>query len=65
MSVKTNFDNIYEEGTVITAKADPDVKLVILKYYQRVYYCAAVGDAGRKNLIYSEKELIPPSKLGH
>jgi hypothetical protein len=62
MSYKSNTDNIYPEGTLITAKADPSVQLRIVKYYQRTYYCTVVGEEGKKQLAYFEKELIPPKK---
>ena len=61
MSLRTNADNIYKEGTVITAKVDPGRKLIIKKYYQRIYYCAVVSDPEHKHLVYFERELIPPS----
>jgi len=61
MSYRTNTDNIYKEGTFITAKADPELKLVIIKYLQRIYYCAVVSDPSRKHLVYFERELIPPA----
>jgi hypothetical protein len=60
MSYRTYTDNIYKEGTVITAKVAPELKLVITKYYQRIYYCSVIGDA-RKQLVYFERELIPPA----
>ena len=63
MSYKTNTDNIYKEGTLITAKTNPGLKLRIMKYYQRIYYCAVVGDAARKHLTYFENDLIPPAVL--
>lgn len=62
MSYRTNDDNIYKEGTVITAKVDPGLKLIIKKYYQRIYYCAVVSDPERKHLVYFERELIPPNQ---
>ncbi len=62
MSYKTNTDNIYKEGTIISAKVRPDEKLLIMKYYQRTYYCAVVGDAARKQLAFFERELIPPGR---
>lgn len=61
MSFRTNTDNRYKEGTIITAKADPGLKLMIMKYYQRIYYCAVIGDADR-NLAYFERELITPER---
>ncbi len=60
MSYRTNTDNIYEEGTLITAKSHPLRQLRIVKYYQRIYYCAIVGDEMTKQLVYFERELLPP-----
>jgi hypothetical protein len=65
MGFRANIDNLYPEGTVITAKDDPALTLVIMKYYQRIYYCAVVGDAARKPLTYFERELIPPVLWDH
>jgi len=62
MSYRTNSDNIYPEGTLITAVTNPSLKLRITKYNQRVYYCAVVGDEEQKQLAYFERELIPPVK---
>ena len=59
MSYRTNSDNIYAEGTPITAKEHPALNLKIMKYYQRIYYCAVVGDEDRKQLAYFERELVP------
>ena len=54
-------DNIYKTGSVVTAKKDPNVKLVIMKYIHQTYYCAVVGNAVVSRLNYREKDLIPPS----
>jgi hypothetical protein len=62
MSYKTNSDNIYALGILITAKENPSLKLKILKYYQRVYYCAVIGDEDGKHLVYFERELVQPSE---
>ncbi|HEY3405374.1 MAG TPA: hypothetical protein VGK59_18440 [Ohtaekwangia sp.] len=62
MSYRTNSDNIYPEGILIEAKENPALRLRIVKYYQRIYYCAVVGDEDRKQLAYFERELIPPAK---
>lgn len=59
MSYHTNTDNIYELGTLVTAKADPTLKLVIKKYYQRIYYCAQTDNPLRKHLAFFENELDP------
>lgn len=64
MSYRTNSDNIYPEGILISAKENPSLSLKIMKYYQRIYYCAVVGEETRKQLAYFERELIPPVKPG-
>jgi hypothetical protein len=64
MSYKTNSDNIYKEGTIVRAKAKPELELIIMRYFQRTYYCSVVGDATRQLLTYFERELIPPSRTG-
>ena len=60
MSYRTNSDNIYAVGILITPKDNPSLKLRILNYYQRVYYCAVIGDEDRKHLVYFERELVRP-----
>jgi hypothetical protein len=63
MSYQSNTDNIYQEGGFITAQENPALQLRIVKYYQRIYYCAVVGDEARKQLVYFERELIPPNSF--
>jgi hypothetical protein len=53
-------DNIYKEGTLITAKSHPDRKLVIGRYIKRIYYCKPVDEPEAKALVYFERELIAP-----
>jgi hypothetical protein len=53
-------DNIYKEGTFITAKSNSECKLVIHRYIGRIYYCKAVDDPTGKLLAYFERELIAP-----
>jgi hypothetical protein len=55
-------DNIYQEGTFITAKENPELKLVITKYSQRIYYCTDVADESRR-FAYFERNLIAPTPL--
>jgi hypothetical protein len=54
-------DNIYKEGTFITAKADAECKLIIDSYIDRIYYCKAVNNPNGKLLAYFERELIAPA----
>jgi hypothetical protein len=60
MSYQTNEDNIYTVGTIIMAKEAPTRKLEIKKYYQRIYYCAIIGDEAAKQKAYFERDLIAP-----
>lgn len=53
-------DNIYQEGTTITAKARPETPLIIKRYLQRVYFCEVIGDPQHKMLAYFERELVTP-----
>jgi hypothetical protein len=61
MATTMENDNIYKPGTIVAAKADPGLSLVIVRYYQRIYYCAVAGEPERKHFAYFERELIPPS----
>jgi hypothetical protein len=54
-------DNIYPVGANISAKVNPLLPLVIVKYYQRIYYCAVVGNSAHKHFAYFERELNAPS----
>jgi hypothetical protein len=54
-------DNIYKEGTFITAKVDSERKLIINRYLGRIYYCKAVNDPNGQLFAYFERELIAPA----
>jgi hypothetical protein len=55
-----NQDNIYPEGTILSAKISPSVKLKVMSYNQRIYYCCVVGQEDKRPLAYFERELMPP-----
>ncbi len=59
----TGMDNIYEEGSFIHPKERPEVKLIIKRYLQRIYFCEDVNDPTHKMLAYFERELIAPKNL--
>jgi hypothetical protein len=59
MSLNSNTDNIYKEGTIITAKVAPGLNLKVMRYYHRIYYCASVDGPTKKYLAYFERELTP------
>jgi hypothetical protein len=60
LSTSTITDNLYKEGTFIFAKIDPGLKLKIMRYYHRIYYCSAVDAPQQKHFAYFERELVPP-----
>jgi hypothetical protein len=62
MSYHTNEDNTFTVGSIIMAKEAPTIKLEIMKYYQRIYYCSIVGNVTSKQKTYFERELIAPEK---
>jgi hypothetical protein len=61
MSQSSDVDNTYKVGTVIYAKSNPVLKLIIERYYQRIYYCSVAEEPTRKYFAYFERELIPPN----
>lgn len=61
MGYNTNDDNIYKVGATVTTKSNPDLKLMIMRYYHRTYYCVDVNDAGGKQVSYFERELSLPA----
>lgn len=47
----------YKAGEVVYQKANPDVKLVVRRYLNRIYYCKFQDDAERKELALFEREI--------
>jgi hypothetical protein len=60
MTHRSIFDIRFEVGTIITAKVNPGLKLLIMRYFEGIYYCAVVGNAGSKLLTYRENDFIAP-----
>ena len=55
--------NKYNPGDVVYAKANPDVKLVIRRYVDRVYYCKVDTNPSGKEQVYFERELVENAAL--
>jgi len=51
-------DNKYEAGDAVYAKEAPDVKLIVRRYLDRIYYCRFPEEPDRKELVYFERELV-------
>ena len=60
MHIIDDKENIVKEGTIVCLKAQPDEKMLITKYQQRVYFCARMSAPSGKILPYFERELLKP-----
>jgi hypothetical protein len=60
MKDRNKRDNLYKEGTIISAKENPALNLVINKYLQRIYYCTAIGAPDGQQFAYFEHNLLTP-----
>ena len=49
--------NLYPEGSVVFAKANPDLKLIVRRYISRIYYCTNPAKPLEKDEVYFEREL--------
>ena len=47
----------FQPGTIVYSKADPVTKLAVMKYEQRIYYCAVIGNAKNHNLAFLECQI--------
>ncbi len=56
-------ENKFAEGSVVFALATPEIKLVIRRYVDRVYYCKLQADPEQPELVYFERELAQGSTL--
>jgi hypothetical protein len=56
-SSNTTMENKFKEGSSVCARANPDLKLVIRRYVDRIYYCKVDEDPLHKELVYFEREL--------
>jgi hypothetical protein len=66
VSQKNIMQNKFPERSVVYAIAKPDVKLIVKRYMDRVYYCRALLDPAQKELTFFERELTaePPVTQG-
>ena len=51
-------ENKFEAGDTVYSKVNPDVKLVVRRYIDRIYYCKFAEDPDRKELALFERELV-------
>ncbi len=51
-------ENKYKAGDAVYAKIKPDVKLVVRRYIDRIYYCKFFNEPNRKELALFESEIV-------
>ncbi len=56
-------ENIFPEGSVVFAKANPDLKLVVRRYAKRIYHCTIQDSPLETELVYFERELAAAAGL--
>jgi hypothetical protein len=50
-------ENKYKEGETVFDRSRPQQKLIVCKYFNKVYYCQ-IEENHNKRLAYFERELI-------
>jgi hypothetical protein len=51
-------ENKYKAGSIVYALVDPDKKLIVRRYVDRIYYCYDFQVPDQKELVYFERELV-------
>lgn len=50
-------ENKFNEHEEVYAKSDPELKLIVRRYVDRIYYCKVKDNPERGDLPYFEREL--------
>ncbi len=53
--------NLYKKGEIVVERIRPGQNLIVSRYSQNLYYCRVQGNDKRKELVYSESELMTAS----
>lgn len=51
-------ENKYVAGDIVYEKVKPEVKLVVRRYIDRIYFCRLQDEPERKELALFERELV-------
>lgn len=49
--------NKYKEGQIVHSLANPEQKLVVRRYIDRIYFCRVVEEPEHRELAFFEREL--------
>ena len=55
-------ENVFKEGETVYARAYPQVKLIIRRYVDKIYYCRVKEDSSQDERVYFERELTNLAK---
>ncbi|WP_236978263.1 hypothetical protein [Membranihabitans maritimus] len=50
-------ENIFKEGDYVCDKTNPNIKLIVRRYVDRIYYCKVVNNPLHKDLVFFEREI--------
>jgi hypothetical protein len=56
-------ENKYKKGEIVKERIRPTQKLIITRYFNRLYYCKIEENPNLKELVYFERELMPATML--
>jgi hypothetical protein len=56
--MEDSMENKYATGAIVVAKVNPERKLIVRRYVDRIYFCTVQGDPSHKDLAYFERELL-------
>ncbi len=51
-------NNKHVAGDIVFAKVNPDQKLKVRRYIDRIYYCQVVDHPEEKEQVYFEREIL-------
>lgn len=52
----------FNEGDVVYERIRPSHKLIVRRYTTNIYYCLVPEFPERKDLVFFERELMPPQQ---
>tara|TARA_R110002020_G_scaffold386331_1_gene597091 strand:+ start:147 stop:320 length:174 start_codon:yes stop_codon:yes gene_type:complete len=56
--MKEEEETKFKSGQTVYSKVDPQVKLIIRRYYQNIYYCKFADYPQKKELALFEREIL-------
>jgi len=51
-------ENKFKPGEIVSERIRPYLKLMVSRYENKIYYCKILERESKKELVYSERELM-------